>query len=341
VQEFTSMGEDRYWIWRAALLLHPDGRAVGGEHCIQCGYPVPPNAHWVHRDRHVCSDRCNHNLARRFKRSLDRNDIPAIPQPEPRPNPRSRSQPASFRMISVDPSDPEAFPYDFDGYCPLNGDMVERDGVVTTYQWIRAGDCQRAPEYAPHGLHAAVHASGHQVVSVANQYGEATRTWYGIFLPDGNRRIYDANSRAFAFANCEFRWVHELIRHTDEAGEYSWEAWVAVPTSSAHPGTIWSRAYLVASQRRHRASSSSARHARRLRVHIAAVERFDPFEVYDRDSWVCGICLGPVDQEIRWPDLMSASLDHVMPLVAGGQHTPENTQIAHWICNVRKGATTP
>ena len=35
---------------------------------------------------------------------------------------------------------------------------------------------------------------------------------------------------------------------------------------------------------------------------------------------------------------MSASLDHVMPLIAGGQHTRHNTQIAHWICNVRKGA---
>ncbi len=121
------MGEDSYWSWRAALLLHPDGRAVGGEECVKCGRAVPQNAHWVHRDRHVCSDRCNRNLARAFTRSINRGDIPAIPRPEPRLNPRTRTQPANFGMIPVDPRDTEAFPYAFDGYCPLDGDTVERD----------------------------------------------------------------------------------------------------------------------------------------------------------------------------------------------------------------------
>jgi 5-methylcytosine-specific restriction endonuclease McrA len=47
-----------------------------------------------------------------------------------------------------------------------------------------------------------------------------------------------------------------------------------------------------------------------------------------------------VDRELRWPDPDSGSLDHVIPLIAGGEHSRENTQLAHWLCNVRKGART-
>jgi hypothetical protein len=127
-------------------------------------------------------------------------------------------------MIPVDPRDTEAFPYAFDGYCPLDGDTVERDGVVTTYYWIRARELPRVLEYAPHGFHAAIHTSGHQVGSMANQYGEATRALFGVFLPDG-QRVSDPNFRELTIADGEIRWVHELIRHTDKIGEYTWEAW--------------------------------------------------------------------------------------------------------------------
>lgn len=48
----------------------------------------------------------------------------------------------------------------------------------------------------------------------------------------------------------------------------------------------------------------------------------------------------PVDPGVAWPDLMCASLDHIIPLVAHGEHSTANTQLAHWICNVRKGAAT-
>lgn len=62
-----------------------------------------------------------------------------------------------------------------------------------------------------------------------------------------------------------------------------------------------------------------------------------PADVYERDEWVCGICSAPVDRNMSWPDPMSPSLDHVLPLSRGGHHTLENVTLAHLECNVRKG----
>lgn len=70
----------------------------------------------------------------------------------------------------------------------------------------------------------------------------------------------------------------------------------------------------------------------------ADAESFDYREVYERDGWVCGICQKPVDSELRWPDPMSVSLDHVVPVSRGGRHSRDNAQCAHLCCNVSKGA---
>lgn len=59
--------------------------------------------------------------------------------------------------------------------------------------------------------------------------------------------------------------------------------------------------------------------------------------VFERDGWMCGICSGPVDASLAWPDPYSPSLDHVVPLARGGHHTYQNTQLAHLRCNVSKG----
>lgn len=66
-------------------------------------------------------------------------------------------------------------------------------------------------------------------------------------------------------------------------------------------------------------------------------ESFSPRAVFDRDGWVCGICCGSIDPEVRYPDPLSVSLDHVVPLSKGGHHTRANTQAAHLKCNVDKG----
>lgn len=75
---------------------------------------------------------------------------------------------------------------------------------------------------------------------------------------------------------------------------------------------------------------------RRARLREAFVEDFTREEIYERDGWICGICEEPIDQSLSYPDPMSASLDHVMPLARGGEHSRANAQAAHLRCNVRK-----
>lgn len=76
------------------------------------------------------------------------------------------------------------------------------------------------------------------------------------------------------------------------------------------------------------------------RAKAAGVE-FEPIpriEIYERDGWTCGICHDPVDRSLQWPDPKSASLDHVVPLTAGGAHVRANVQCAHLGCNSSKGS---
>lgn len=78
-----------------------------------------------------------------------------------------------------------------------------------------------------------------------------------------------------------------------------------------------------------------ARHAenvRRRRARLAGVpsERIDIAVLRARSDGRCGICdellIGVVE------------VDHVVPIAHGGTHTYENVQLAHPICNRRKGA---
>lgn len=77
---------------------------------------------------------------------------------------------------------------------------------------------------------------------------------------------------------------------------------------------------------------------RRQKLRGAWVESFDRLEIFERDGWVCALCDLPVDKEARFPDPASASLDHVVPISLGGQHSRANAQCSHLGCNVRKGA---
>ena len=52
-----------------------------------------------------------------------------------------------------------------------------------------------------------------------------------------------------------------------------------------------------------------------------------------RDGTDCGICAEPIDMSLKSPDLMRASVDHVIPYSLGGAHDESNLQLAHLHCN--------
>ena len=77
---------------------------------------------------------------------------------------------------------------------------------------------------------------------------------------------------------------------------------------------------------------------RRARFYGVGYEKFSITEIFKRDNWKCGICSEPIDKTLKWPNLGSISLDHIIPLSKGGNHSKANTQASHLGCNIRKGS---
>jgi len=343
------VSSDRYWDWRDEQMKHPDGRAWGGEPCVVCQAPVPANAHWKHRDRHICSPKCNATNNRRFGRRLARGEL-VVPETQ-RPWSNGRD-PILFSTVS----DSE-FPYTFTGLNPLPGDIVERHGSVTYYQRVQANpdDLAAAREQAKHdpdglgwkvdvltrGVECVHLQSGSTLVTTIDERGVLDRVTYYVTIPGSDQWSYAGVP--FDAAEGQWVWTYQYIRDIAEDGhEYTFFAPVCVP----YPVPLqlqqdtWTPAYQNRSARLRRISSSTAAHARRLRMTNVDgnIERIDPRAVYDEDCWTCRLCKEPVDPVLRAPHRMSASLDHIIPLAAGGAHTRPNVQTAHLICNIRKGA---
>ena len=52
---------------------------------------------------------------------------------------------------------------------------------------------------------------------------------------------------------------------------------------------------------------------------------------------ICGICGRPVDKSLKFPDPMSAVIDHIIPVNKGGSPDDiDNLQLAHMCCNRAK-----
>lgn len=68
----------------------------------------------------------------------------------------------------------------------------------------------------------------------------------------------------------------------------------------------------------------------------AFVEDVDIKVLYERDAGICQLCKNPVDWDLKW-DYFNPSnyktVDHIIPLSEGGEHSYANTQLAHFRCN--------
>jgi 5-methylcytosine-specific restriction endonuclease McrA len=67
-------------------------------------------------------------------------------------------------------------------------------------------------------------------------------------------------------------------------------------------------------------------------------ERFDPFEIFERDRWRCHLCGCKTPKALRgtYQD-RAPELDHIIPLSKGGHHTRANTACSCRKCNHAKG----
>ena len=57
---------------------------------------------------------------------------------------------------------------------------------------------------------------------------------------------------------------------------------------------------------------------------------------------ICGICGQPVDKSLKYPDPMSPTVDHIIPVSKRGDPVAlENLQLAHRYCNRMKSDKMP
>lgn len=136
-------------------------------------------------------------------------------------------------------------------------------------------------------------------------------------LPPRSRRLYCGEA-------CQRR------AHRERHGQ--WQA-----TCSACPAVIDKRKRQdsrFCSVECQKAAITHLRRAARLDV---AAENISPAGVVARCGTDCGICGEPIDMALTRPDLMSFSIDHLVPLSRGGTHTYDNVGPSHLLCNMKKG----
>jgi 5-methylcytosine-specific restriction endonuclease McrA len=262
---------------------------------------------------------------------------------------RRTPRPYVFRELSD--VAPGAVPVEYDGFGPLDGDIVERFGRTVVCRVLTGEQCRRLRPWIAdfdhlydEGGFVSIDAESGKALLWGLNHGTIAQVIYGaVDLKTGELHT---GTLSFEHEDQRYWWSMEHVRCIDAAGvDYDWRAPVALTTEQSSdprtPLTHWSPEFARRSESHQRVSRSLGQHRRRVRLADATVERVDPMEVFIRDAWVCGICQKDIDQGCKWPDPMSASLDHVIALANNGDHSLLNVQAAHLVCNLRKGAREP
>lgn len=100
--------------------------------------------------------------------------------------------------------------------------------------------------------------------------------------------------------------------------------------------THYQRAYRKANPEACSLIAVRANRKRRAMQAAAFVEHVELPVLLERAGWVCGICSEDIPKSATFPDVLSPSLDHVIPLSRGGKHEYANAQAAHYGCNAAK-----
>lgn len=141
-----------------------------------------------------------------------------------------------------------------------------------------------------------------------------------------NRALFIEKARIWYQENIErARAYHrEYQRENAAAARERYDRWMAVPENRAK-----TNAKLSAYLREHPELRQKYAANRRARLLGQFVEEVDRAVVLARYSGLCGICGDAVDPE-------RFDVDHIIPLLVGGEHSYANTQPAHPSCNYRK-----
>lgn len=87
----------------------------------------------------------------------------------------------------------------------------------------------------------------------------------------------------------------------------------------------------------HKEGRRRLKRRRRMRERSAEREPYSDRDIFERDAWRCGLCGGRVNPLHQVPHPKAPTIDHIIPLSEGGADTRRNVQLAHFLCNSRKG----
>lgn len=153
-----------------------------------------------------------------------------------------------------------------------------------------------------------------RVIAASSVWNKANRARMTLAMAewrDNNRERYLANVSAWTIKN------RDRIRAKNAAYRLA-HAERRRATSAA-----WERTHGHI-----RAEYNARRHAQKM--HSSQIERINKATIIERDASICYLCG-------RTLTALEITLDHVIPLIAGGPHTYENLKVACRSCNSRKG----
>ena len=90
-----------------------------------------------------------------------------------------------------------------------------------------------------------------------------------------------------------------------------------------------------------RCAGKLAKRKRRAAKYAADSEPYRTADIYERDGWRCQICHRKVRRDVSHRHDLAPTIDHIIPVSAGGPDAPINVQCAHRRCNYIKNATGP
>lgn len=80
---------------------------------------------------------------------------------------------------------------------------------------------------------------------------------------------------------------------------------------------------------------------RRALIRTSLIGNVDLDLLWIRQCGTCSLCFERIDRALAWPDPLSKSVDHIVPLSKGGTHEQSNLAWTHLVCNLKKGASVP